>query len=367
MKKTIYLLLILLPLFSACTKSKHYKVEGRVEEGSMNGQKVVLFGISPSKGLVGLDSTFISENTFELKGKVDSAGWYVLMIQAGNTQPYYKDFYVGGTTSFNLKGGRLFLSGSEINDKYQEFEDRYIELSKNLVEINKQMEANPQNDSLKALFDMSYDQFVKAYGKLATSSIVENMDNPLGIHLFEAAVSSLSNEDVEVILAKATPEFLELPFVKMVKEQFTRLNKVQVGKKCPDLKMMNLKSRHVKLSEYLGKGNYVLIDFWASWCTPCMKDMPGVVALYNKYHKSGFEIVGVSLDEKPKLWKAAVEKNKMIWPQMTDIKGWNSQAIEVFCFSSIPHTVLVDPNGVIVANGLRGISLANKLKEIYKY
>lgn len=364
--KNLTTLFLLTFFLSACANPKAYNLKGSADDAKWNGQKVFLYGISEVTGLVALDSTVVDKNAFSLQGKVDSVGWYVLMIHNGGTQPIYKDFYVGGKLECAVKENKIRISGSNVNDAYQAFEDQYTVMTAELIKLDEMVKANPQDENAKNAFNASYATFLKSFRELSKKTILDNMENPLGIHIFQAALSSLESTDLEAILAKASPDFLKDGTVKMVKAQLDLSKNVQEGSKCPELKMMTPEGAQASLSQFIGKGNYVLIDFWASWCSPCMKELPNVMECYKIYHSKGFDIVGVSLDEDAAAWKGAIEKNQIPWHHMSDLAGWKSQAVTVFSFSSIPHTVLVDPNGVIVAKDLRGEELKAKLAEIYK-
>jgi len=110
------------------------------------------------------------------------------------------------------------------------------------------------------------------------------------------------------------------------------------------------------------RGKIVLIDFWASWCGPCRKDMPGVVKLYNKYKAKGFEIFGVSLDKDKGHWVDAIKNDGITWPQVSDLKHWESEPAKMYDVRSIPFTVLLDKEGKIIAKGLRGAELEKAIE-----
>lgn len=135
------------------------------------------------------------------------------------------------------------------------------------------------------------------------------------------------------------------------------------GNVAPDIVLPNPRGEELALSSL--RGNYVLIDFWASWCKPCRMENPNVVKMYRKYQDDNFEIFGVSLDRNRENWVKAIADDGLIWPQVSDLKYWNSAAAKLYHITSIPHTVLIDPEGVIVANKLRGPSLEAKLEEIF--
>jgi thiol-disulfide isomerase/thioredoxin len=132
----------------------------------------------------------------------------------------------------------------------------------------------------------------------------------------------------------------------------------------PEIVLKKPDGSDIRLSQL--KGQYVMIDFWASWCGPCRRESPNMVRLYNEYKDKGFTIFSVSLDKDGDAWKAAIAKDGLIWPNHgSDLKMWDTPLVSLYNFNSIPHTVLVDPEGKIIASGLRGEKLEQKLKELF--
>jgi thiol-disulfide isomerase/thioredoxin len=141
---------------------------------------------------------------------------------------------------------------------------------------------------------------------------------------------------------------------------------INLGNKAPEIMQAAPKGNVITLSSL--KGKMVLIDFWASWCSPCRQENPTVVAAYNKYHTlnfkngKGFEVLSVSLDQNTTAWEKAIEKDQLIWPyHVSDLQGWNNSAAQRYGVSSIPTNVLVDGNGIIIAKNLRGSDLEKAL------
>ena len=141
------------------------------------------------------------------------------------------------------------------------------------------------------------------------------------------------------------------------------LKKVAVGQPAVDFSLSDTTGTPLALSSFRGK--YLLIDFWASWCAPCRKENPSVVRLYEEFKPKGFEILGVSFDTNREAWIQAIGVDGLTWSQVSDLQGWQSEAGQLYAVNSIPHTVLLDPEGVIIAKNLRGDALYDRLSEIF--
>ena len=150
-------------------------------------------------------------------------------------------------------------------------------------------------------------------------------------------------------------------FTKFV-EPYTNLTALQPGKMAPDFKLPTPDGDSIALSDYRGK--YVLVDFWASWCGPCRQENPNIVRMYNRFKGKNFEILGVSLDKERAGWVKAIADDQLTWKQVSDLKFWDSIVTGLYAIQSIPATLLVDPDGKIIARNLRGPELEEKIASL---
>ena len=154
----------------------------------------------------------------------------------------------------------------------------------------------------------------------------------------------------------------DLKMTKIMEEKVARYKKVAIGAPAPAIAENDTSGVVLKL--YDVKGKITLIDFWASWCGPCLRQVPDLLEAYNIYHKKGFEIYGLSVDSKKERWKAAINKYKMPWPNVSNLKGWGSEAAAAYNVTFVPFNVLIDGEGNIIAKNLHSKELQGKLAEL---
>ena len=148
-----------------------------------------------------------------------------------------------------------------------------------------------------------------------------------------------------------------------IKEVITDMGvATDINSKFVDMGLPGPQGQTVWVGDYVGQNKLVLIDFWASWCGPCIRELPNVVKAYERFHDKGLEIVGVSLDKDKASWLAAIAQTGQKWPQMSDLKGWDCVGALIYGIQSIPANVLIDDHGTIVARNLRGDALLEEIE-----
>jgi peroxiredoxin len=262
------------------------------------------------------------------------------------------------------------LSASAQDDPYKTEMDAFdLQGEAVIKEYRSLMQADPKGEKpatklrIRQLADQ-LDSLAEAQLQLTKRIIRENKNNLIPVKYIADAMYQLGYEGLkEAMDPKAA--YYNHPQLERARQLLVGYEKRAPGKPFMELTMKDLQDKEVRLSQWVGHGQYVLVDFWASWCGPCLREMPNVKACYEKYHEKGFGVVGVSLDQKKDDWEKAVKQIDMRWPQMSDLKGWQCAAAPLYGISSIPASVLLDAEGRIVAVDLRGKRLGAKLRELY--
>lgn len=215
-----------------------------------------------------------------------------------------------------------------------------------------------RRDSLEALFESLYEE-QQAY---MMTFIKGNTQSVVSAYLAYRMLYNTELPELRELYESYAPEVKSSVYGDLLAKRIETLGLVEIGQPAPLFEQNDSNGMPISLESF--KGQYLLIDFWASWCGPCRQENPNVVALYNDFHDKGFEILGVSLDKDREPWLEAILIDGLTWPQVSDLGGWENAAAQLYGVRAIPHTVLLNREGVIVAKNLRGDELRTKLDEL---
>ncbi|MDR1526554.1 MAG: redoxin domain-containing protein [Dysgonamonadaceae bacterium] len=235
------------------------------------------------------------------------------------------------------------------------------------AEYNKLVESGAVDSVIAAQLDSAWDVQYEEVKADYAQFFEHHINDSIGQALFAGTPwgqRRLTIEQLEAILAQAGPELKTTDLYQSASERLDRMKLTAVGTHFQEIVASSPDGKEAKLSDYAGKGKYVLLDFWASWCPPCRREMPALVELYNTYKDKNLEIVGYSLDKDVKSWKTGITELQITWPQLSDCSYWQSVPVQTYNIQGIPNTILIDTQGIIIAKGLRGEKLARKLQEL---
>jgi peroxiredoxin len=363
MKKLIYL--IAFPVILAgCSTKPHYSVTGKIE-----GADTLTFLLQKSENgaLVTLDSAVAHKGVFKMKGAPVKYPEMVL-LSAKNSRMRTRFYLENSDITITGKIDSLFnakITGSATQDQYQNFINSNKPLTEEYSKIYAAYQvASQNNDSAKvSKLEKQADSIQNEMTNLQKDFIRNNPKSFVVPTLLSGLSYELEAGELEGFVNGLDTAVANTQTVKDLKERILKLKAVAIGQKAPDFTLNDPEGNPVSLSSKIGS-KLLLIDFWAAWCGPCRRENPNVTKVYNEYHKKGFDIIGVSLDQSKDEWVKAIKNDNLTWTHVSDLQYWNSAAAKLYAVSAIPANFLLDQNGVIIAKNLRGEDLANKLKEI---
>lgn len=381
----IFFLALAVLFFLSCKHeaSKQFEISGHIKNSN---NKMVYLQETPlgSGERIIADSAIIGKDgSYSLKAKAAEESLYSLFLK-GEIYPFayvindVSEMVVNADAQiqndYEVKGSDASKSLKEFSVKASgKWSELYV-LGHEIDSLRKSGMAD-SSSTVRAINQRGTDQLADL--KNYVSGFIKASNDPI-ICTWALSTNSqvFSMDDYQALLNGIVTKFPTHKGVAKIKEMSDRQlalerQKAQpvdepqwIDKQAPDLSLPDVNGKTITLSSF--KGKYVLVDFWASWCLPCRRENPNVVQAYNKYKNKNFTVLGVSLDKEKDDWLGAIASDKLSWTQVSDLQEWNSAAVSIFNFSGIPFNILVDPNGKIIAQSLRGDSLESKLEEVLK-
>lgn len=345
-----------------------YVVSGTVE-GVPDGTKVYIAEMQGYFSFVPSDSTLVKNGRYEMKGQQKQPVLRFVMAVVDKSDPLMAQFILENThITINLTkdpkttvviGGRDNELWAEFNKKEEDYNSK-VEPTWKIA--NDSTKTQVERDSAQKKLD----EFNKLQNAKHTQFLVDNIPSGVSSILLGYYYTQLDEPTLTKILALMKEKCPNDEVYREIVKEREITKKTGVGAQYTDIALNTPEGKLIKVSDFVGKNKVTMIDFWASWCGPCRQEMPNVIKAYNEYKEKGFAVVGVSLDNNKKAWKEAIQKLGIPWPQMSDLKGWQSAGAALYNVRSIPATILIDQKGKIIAKDLRGEELEIKLKEILK-
>ena len=389
MKKIILLLSAAVVLISCSKVGKGEFLISGTAKGIENGKSIIL-QTQNETGIVSVDTVKVKDGKFEIKGKITEPSFHMLQLEASQEKiPFILE---NGEVIIEIKKDSISkskISGTYNNDEFVKFNAELVKLQKNLVDFQKnntELMNKAQQTKDTAVINKLMKEFTKIQQSVGEETKVKYLtyaeSHPKSFISALIIQGMLNSPDADMQkmekMFKGLDESLQNTKPgKAIKTRLDQSKTPSVGAVPPagatppaagsakwssDFSGPNPQGKVISLKESLGK--VTIVDFWASWCSPCRAESPNMVALYAEFHSKGLNIVGVSLDKDAAKWKEAIAKDKLTWIQISHLKFWEEPIAMQYKVQSIPATFVFDSSGTLVAKDLRGEELRTKIKEL---
>ena len=373
--KRFYGLCILLPAVSMTVAQVPYQIKGTWDNGA--GKTVYLQKYITADSLQTVDSVKVAQDfSFSLKGQVKEEQRMAISCSPRNKAEIFINttplqVTIQEKTVTDKKGRtRNTCQIAVKGDREQEVlkSGETLSTTASFFQLGKMITLSQALDSKDTTAIDSAKYKIAMIDSLITRSVQNYMDSTrndiTSTYFFERyLMTNQTLDEVQAFYDNLTDRVKKSAPGLALKQTMEDMQQVNIGGMAPNFELTTPDGK--KLSLYDLRGHIVLLDFWASWCAPCLAEVPNLKAIYEKYHGKGLNILGVSLDEKEAAWKSAIERKGLTWQHVSSLKGWKCPVAQRFKVTGIPRMYIIDAQGKIIAQDLRGEKLAKKMDELF--
>jgi peroxiredoxin len=383
--RKIILSVLVISLFISCKEkeSKTFTVSGVLHNAPSKVVYIEESDITTGKKILKDSSAIAADGKFSLSLNANKDAVYNLLLQNDVSQfvTLINDASkINVDADFTRQTDFYNVTGSKASKSIQEYLAKISGMQRDRFNIYFQTDSIKRNNGDSALaqsLSIREKQISNDEKNYTQQTIQQATNSSLALFILSTyqgmardpnfRVSGFTDTEVVALLTDMLNKFPERADIAGIRNsvESTIPKTIWVGKPAPEISLPDPEGRTVKLSSFRGK--YVLVDFWASWCGPCRRENPNVVQAFNQFKNKNFTILGVSLDRpgQKENWIKAIQEDKLTWTHISDLKFWQSEVVPVYQIGSIPFNVLVDPDGKVVAENLRGNALEQKLQELF--
>lgn len=358
MRSLISIFALFLVVTSCGQKPISLTINGTVSDSSLNGQNVYLNNYSDNKNM---DTAVVVDSKFMFKVSQDSA-----TIMRISLKRFYANLILeDGVVDVDLAKYST-ISGTPLNDSLMLFNSKVQALTGEFATAYRNLtKTTTDKEKLTEELSKLRENVGRGMNDICKKSFDGNMGNMFGVFsLWSILQGDVTYEESKKMIAEMghlAENFAPIERIQAAKAVYAH---TQAGNMFVDFDAANSDGSAAKLSDYVGKGEYVLVDFWASWCGPCKEEIPVIQEIYKNYKDKGLVVLGVNVWDKPAEFKRSVENLGMDWNHITVFEG--KEATNAYGINGVPHIILFAPDGTIVERDLRGDKMKAKVAEMYK-